>query len=776
MKATGSFDDESGTDAVTHTLNNGNTGKVASGATLSTSTGNPSVTFGNGATSLTNSGTIVATGDRALDASKLSKGSSIAVTNNAGAKILGSYPATGASGENNDAFKISDDFSGGSVTVNNSGDIVAGAVNGSNQIVLASGAVTSGQALDFDDVQSSLVTINNYAGGVIGAADSDAIRPGSDAIIYNDGTIIAQNASSSSSGNDGIDFSGHSTPYATGSLTITNDTEGQIIGARHGITGDFGITVDNSGQITGNLGSGINLDNAPGENGVTTSNATNTVITNEATGVISGTGGTNGDGSAQDGDAVDVDYTVTLKNYGHINAHGAAVGTGDDNGALQEAVTVGGGEIDNYAGGVIQSVQRAITVDNSNDGNAYAATIIYNEGDIRGVDSAADNNLGAISITDDLGDTLTNKGTIEGSIQLGDGANTINLYTGSSISGALHGGSGADTLNLMGSGEGSLAATPIANVENLNIDGGDWEIDSNGFTNVAFGSGAHSLTLDADALKSGQFSGTITGFEAGDAIKLTGFDASTTTVNYNSSTDVLTVTDGQNHSEKFTLSGVSAGEYFHPEAATNGVDVIENGDPACYCRGTMILTDKGEVAVESLAIGDMVVTAAGAAKAVRWLGIRAVSSRFADPVRAYPVRVRANAIDDNVPARDLLVSPDHALLIDGNLIQAGALVNGTSIVREKNVPETFNYYHVELAEHDLILAENAPAETFVDNVDRMGFDNWAEHEALYPEGEPMVEMPHPRAKAHRQVPKAAKERLSQRAATLTLLGERRQVA
>ncbi len=83
MKATGSFDDESGTDAVTHTLNNGNTGKVASGATLSTSTGNPSVTFGNGATSLTNSGTIVATGDRALDASKLSKGSSIAVTNNA---------------------------------------------------------------------------------------------------------------------------------------------------------------------------------------------------------------------------------------------------------------------------------------------------------------------------------------------------------------------------------------------------------------------------------------------------------------------------------------------------------------------------------------------------------------------------------------------------------------------------------------------------------------------------------------------------------------------
>ena len=99
-----------------------------------------------------------------------------------------------------------------------------------------------------------------------------------------------------------------------------------------------------------------------------------------------------------------------------------------------------------------------------------------------------------------------------------------------------------------------------------------------------------------------------------------------------------------------------------------------------------------------------------------------------------------------------MVSPDHALLIDDILIQAGALVNGASIVREIPVAETFVYYHVELAEHALILAENAPAETFVDNVDRMGFDNWAEHEALFPDGKPIAEMPYPRAKARRQVP------------------------
>ena len=64
----------------------------------------------------------------------------------------------------------------------------------------------------------------------------------------------------------------------------------------------------------------------------------------------------------------------------------------------------------------------------------------------------------------------------------------------------------------------------------------------------------------------------------------------------------------------------------------------------------------------------------------------------------------------------------------------------------------FVYYHVELDDHSLILAENTPAETFVDNVDRLNFDNWAEHEALYPEGKPIVELPYPRAKSRRQVP------------------------
>jgi hypothetical protein len=188
-----------------------------------------------------------------------------------------------------------------------------------------------------------------------------------------------------------------------------------------------------------------------------------------------------------------------------------------------------------------------------------------------------------------------------------------------------------------------------------------------------------------------------------------------------------------------------------------------NIDVTCFMAGTMIRTPNGEVAVETLKRGDLVVTGDGRVVPVSWLGRQTVSTIFADKLRVLPIRIKAGALGENVPTRDLLVSPDHAILVEGALIQAGALINGTSIVRESNVPTTFTYYHVEVDDHSLILAENTPAETFVDNVDRLGFDNWAEHQALYPEGKSISELPYPRAKSHRQVPVAIRVRLGERA-------------
>jgi hypothetical protein len=183
--------------------------------------------------------------------------------------------------------------------------------------------------------------------------------------------------------------------------------------------------------------------------------------------------------------------------------------------------------------------------------------------------------------------------------------------------------------------------------------------------------------------------------------------------------------------------------------------------------GTLVATPSGERAVETLRAGDLVLTAEGDAKPVRWLGRQTVSTRFADPLRVLPVRIVAGALGEGLPRRDLLVSPDHALLVDGGLAQAGALVNGTTVRREAAgaVPEVFTYWHVELADHSLVLAEGVPAETFVDNVARLAFDNWAEHGAAA-DPAPAAEMALPRAKSARQVPAATRRRLAERAAAL----------
>lgn len=179
----------------------------------------------------------------------------------------------------------------------------------------------------------------------------------------------------------------------------------------------------------------------------------------------------------------------------------------------------------------------------------------------------------------------------------------------------------------------------------------------------------------------------------------------------------------------------------------------------CFARGTHIATPNGEWPVERLAIGDLVVTATGVAP-VKWLGRQTRHRRFAQRTGFLPVRIQAGALGGGLPHRDLFVSPDHALLVDGLLVHALALVNGLSIVQLSHWDEPeLEYFHIELENHDLILAEGAPAETFVDNVTRRCFDNWAEYEALYGESSLVPELPLPRVKNRRQLARCIQQRL-----------------
>ena len=181
----------------------------------------------------------------------------------------------------------------------------------------------------------------------------------------------------------------------------------------------------------------------------------------------------------------------------------------------------------------------------------------------------------------------------------------------------------------------------------------------------------------------------------------------------------------------------------------------------CFAPGTAIATPEGTVAVEALSIGDPVLTADGRTVSVKWVGRQTRAPLFQ---RIRMIRVAAGVLGDGLPLRDLVLTADHALLIDGLLINAGALVNGTTITELRDLPERVTVYHVETEAHDVILAEGTPAETFIDYAGRQAFDNYAEYVALYGADRPIAENPAPRISSARMLPAALCARLGIRRA------------
>ncbi len=123
----------------------------------------------------------------------------------------------------------------------------------------------------------------------------------------------------------------------------------------------------------------------------------------------------------------------------------------------------------------------------------------------------------------------------------------------------------------------------------------------------------------------------------------------------------------------------------------------------------------------------------------------------------------AGALGQRLPERDLLLSPDHAVLFKGYLVPASALVNGRTIIStelEEWIDQTcLVYYNIELNSHGILCAEGLPIESFVDNVTRQVWDNHAEYLQLYGSETVMAEMALPRIKFRCQLPSALRTAL-----------------
>ena len=157
----------------------------------------------------------------------------------------------------------------------------------------------------------------------------------------------------------------------------------------------------------------------------------------------------------------------------------------------------------------------------------------------------------------------------------------------------------------------------------------------------------------------------------------------------------------------------------------------DTGFVPCFTRGTMIRTDRGEVAVEDLAQGDLVLTADHGPQPIRWVGSRTLSpADLADAETLRPIRIRAGALGDNTPHRDLLVSPQHRVLVrskiaqkmfgtDEILVAAKQLcqIDGIDIAEDV---ATVDYFHILFDRHEVVFSDGAETESLYTGPEALG--------------------------------------------------------
>jgi T5SS/PEP-CTERM-associated repeat protein/autotransporter passenger strand-loop-strand repeat protein len=224
----------------------------------------------------------------------------------------------------------------------------------------------------------------------------------------------------------------------------------------------------------------------------------------------------------------------------------------------------------------------------------------------------------------------------------------------------------------------------------------------------------------------GGFGGTIASMVVGDAIVVD--TTAQAHISYAGSGTVVAVIDNAAGTQVGTLAFASAAlaaEMSIGSATASQLELV-----ACFAAGTRIETAAGLVAVEDLRVGDEIRTVserlggdgevAAPCEPIVWIGSRTVNcARHPNPETVWPVRVAAGAFGENVPERDLWLSPDHAVFVSGVLVPVKLLINGGSITQVKRTAVT--YYHVELPEHAVILAEGLTVESYLDIGDRADF-------------------------------------------------------
>jgi hypothetical protein len=661
-------------------------------------------------------------------------------------------------------------YSAQSATLTNVGTVSAsGAVTGTTTItptavgvVFGSGRVDnlggiSGTKYGVYIIGAGSVT---NAGTIAGAGDSGVVLNGG-GVLLNSGT-----AASITGGRLGAYLFANGTVVNSGSIGGTgsvgdgvlmtaggvfeNQPGGRVTGTRVGVraTGTIATPMTNAGTLSGGgygvlvLNSAVSLTNA----------ATGTIVaaaTTTGAGIGAGQGGSVGNAGSISGrfGVLVVNAVGTATNSGIIRATGKSTGQQSDQvGAGIQLRS--GGTITNQAGATISGYWIGAQIGNFGVDNPAggavlnAGTITANDPGVSGaavwfkgnglISNAATGTIagGPFGIVSYNTVTVANRGRIAGdqfavfTSTLGTG-NRIIVYPGASFGGTVLGDkAGAATptgvLELAaGGGAGTIVGfgTSFQSFGRVQVDAGaTWSLGgtvASGQTIALAGAGA-ALTL----ANPGSVAGVITGFDATTQLVLGGI--SDVTGSSLGAGNVLTLTrsGGGTIALRFDPAQSFPPGSFGFSAGAGGTSL----SAPCFALGTRIATPGGEVAVEALAAGMQVRLARGGVAEVVWVGHRRVECRHHPrPEEVWPVRVAAGAFGRGMPSRDLLLSPDHAVFAGGVLIPVRHLVNGRTVRQEP--ADSVTYFHVELAAHDVLLAEGLACESYLDTGNRAAFAN-----------------------------------------------------
>jgi antigen 43 len=551
--------------------------------------------------------------------------------------------------------------------------------------------------------------------------------------------------------------------YSVLGVLVTSGVELLAGGVTSGVTVASGGVLDLvqeplthvSGSAGGVLGSATKILGGGAE--IVNANATEISGTVESGGLLLISGGSAvSETVASGGNLTILGGTVTVANI----AAGASVfigsgGAGVDLTLAGEAILASGGRLDS---GTVGS-GGLLTI--SSGGSTHAETVQL--GGIVAVQNggtASDINLTSGGVLDILSGGLVSGLTASSGavISLGAGAQILGATIGSGVT--ILGGSGyiisggmlealvagPGPLTLIGSGGTEVVSAGAAAVgvtigsgatlslgagaggSELVISGGTLTLNSGAMVGdaITFAGSGGTLVLDNGT------SATLLGFGAAphETVILSGLPFSSGATVSSIGSELL-ITDG-GMSATLTLSGLSTAANVTLGDAGGVLEV----QTACYAAGTRILTQTGEVAVEALQVGDTVVTvrAGGPPTAkIVWTGRRAIDiARQPDPSIVYPVRILAGAFGGGLPERDLLVSPHHGIVFQGELFEAIALVNGETIIQDRTI-NFITYHHIELEAHDIVLAEGLPAESFINTGNRGMFENSTGVVQLFPD-------------------------------------------